>query len=316
MPKNSWNSLGLYASGETEFGKFLINTGLRFDNFWINTEETDGYVDDDDNPLPTEDEHYSSVNGSLGAVYALGSGVNLVTNIGSAYRVPNVVERFYFGSASNRETRPNPDIKPERSISLDFGVKAVHDEVNYSLIGFYSDYSDFTQLQNFDSIPAPGPPGAYTPLWRYENIDDVTIYGFEGVVEANFHSGVYGSLSFTYQHGQNDTEDEPLFVSPVKTSATAGYRHKKHGLFGEVTVRKIEDQGRVPNVTYLDDIATKGFAVVDVTAGVTLFSSVKLAVVGKNLFDEVYAEPFNARNPDNPVPEAGRGLVVSINAGI
>ena len=316
VPKNSWNCLGLYVSGETEFDKVLINTGLRFDNFWINTEETDGYVDDDENPLPTEDEHYASVNGSLGAVYPLGSGVNLVTNIGTAYRVPNVVERFYFGSASNRETRPNPDIKPEKSVSLDFGVKAVHDEVNYSLIGFYSDYSDFTQLQNFDSIPAPGPPGAYTPLWRYENIDDVTIYGFEGVVEANFHSGIYGSLSFTYQHGQNDTEDEPLFVSPVKTTLTAGYRHKKHGLFGELTVRKIEDQDRVPNVTYLDDIATKGFTVVNMTAGVTLFKSVRMAVTGKNLFDEVYAEPFNARNPDNPVPEAGRGLVVSINAGI
>lgn len=316
VPKNDWNCLGIYVSGESQFNKLLVNTGLRMDNFWINTDETEGYTDDEDNPLPTEDEHYLSMNGSLGLVYSIGDGVNLVSNVGTAYRVPNVVERFYFGSASGRETRPNPDIKPERSVSLDFGIKAVHDEVNYSLIGFYSDYRDFTQLQNYDSIPAAGPPGSYDPLWRYENIDDVTIYGFEGVVEGNFSNGLYGALSFSYQHGQNESEDEPLFVSPAKYSATIGYRHKRHGLFGELNFREAENQERVPTVTYLDDIATEGYVVVSATVGVTLLESVRLSLTGSNLFDEVYAEPFNARNPDNPVPEAGRSFILSLNAGI
>ena len=117
VPKNSWNSLGVFASGDLALGRLQTTLGLRFDNFWIETEKTTGYVDDTDAALPTESESYNSLNGSLGLVYRLGGGVNLVGNVGTSYRVPNVVERFYFGSASNRETRPNPDIKPEKAIA-------------------------------------------------------------------------------------------------------------------------------------------------------------------------------------------------------
>jgi hemoglobin/transferrin/lactoferrin receptor protein len=313
VPQNNWNSLGVYASGELEYASLLATLGLRYDNFWVNTDPTPGYVDDDDQPLPTENDHYDAVNVSLGLVHRLGDGVNLVANLGTAYRVPNVVERFYYGSASNRETRPNPDIKPERSISYDFGIKAVHEHANYSLIGFYSSYDDFSQLRIFDSLAGPG---GSEPLWRFENIDEVTIYGFEGVLEGSLDNGLYGSLSFTYQHGQNETFDQPLFVSPIKTSVTLGYRHEKHGLFGEMTLRRVEDQDRVPDVTYLDDIPTRGFSVVSATAGVRLFERVRLSVTVNNLFDEIYSEPFNARNPDNPVAEPGRNFVLSLNSSI
>ncbi len=318
VPKNRWYSAGLYAASELKLDKMQLTAGTRLDHFTVNTEETPGYVDSDGDgaPLPTEDESYTAMNGSVGAVYPLGEGINAVSNVGTAYRVPNVVERFYYGSASNRETRPNPDIKPERSVTIDAGFKAVHPQVNYSLIGFWSDYNDFTQLQNFQTLPPSHPGGDSTRLWRYENVEDVNIYGIETMIEANLYNGVYGSLSFTYQHGQNKTDDQPLFVSPIKTTLSAGYRHSQHGLFGEFTLRRVEDQDRIPDVAALDDIATKGFTVVSATAGVTLYKNVRLSISGNNLFDEVYSEPFNGRNPDNPIPEAGRSFVFSLNSSI
>ncbi len=311
VPKNRWDELGVYAAGEIRLDPLMVNLGLRFDNFWITTEETEGYVDDNGEILPIEDESYSSLNVSAGLVYELSKSVNLVGNLGTAYRVPNVVERFYYGSASNRETRPNSEIKPEKSITVDFGVKAVHNNLNYTIIGFYSDYSDFTQLQNFDSIPGHG--GSYTPLWRYENIDKVTIYGFESVIEGQLENGIYGNMTFSYQHGENKTHDQPLFVSPFKSSLTMGYRNLKKGYFGEFSVRKVEDQNRIPDVTYLDDIASKGFVAVNVGAGIKLYDSIRLSVAVNNLFDEIYSEPFNGRNPDNPLPEPGRNFIFTLN---
>lgn len=313
VPKNNWHSLGVFTSGEFDLDPMTLILGLRYDNFWINTKETDGYVDDDDEPIPTEDESYHSLNGSIGASYKLKDEVNLVANLGTAFRVPNVVERFFYGSASGRETRPNPDIKPEKSVSIDFGVKAIHPKVNYSIMGFWSKYNDFTQLQRFDSI-ATG-PGSFTDLWRFENLEDVTIYGLEAVIEANFDNGVYGTAMFSYQHGNNDTEDQPLFVSPAKTTLTLGYKFKNRGAFSEFTVRRAEDQNRIPDVTYLDDIATKGFTVINVTAGINLTDNVRVIASINNLFDEVYSEPFNARNPDNPIAEPARNLIIGLNAG-
>ncbi len=309
VPENNWKSVGVYASGEFDFEPLTLNAGLRFDNFWVNTDETDGYLDDNDSLLPTADETYNSFNGSLGAVYSLGDGINLVGNIGTAYRVPNVVERFFYGSASGRQTRPNPDIQPEKSVSIDYGVKAVHTNINYSLMGFWSDYKDFTQLKIFGS----GPEGL---LWRFENVDDVTIYGFEAVVEGNFSNGTFGSLTFSYQHGQNKVEDQPLFVSPVKTTLSIGHQHKRHGFISEFTIRRVEDQNRIANVTYLDDIATKGFTVVNFTNGIDIFENVRLTGSINNIFDVLYSEPFNGRNPDNPIPESGRNFIIGINAGI
>jgi outer membrane receptor protein involved in Fe transport len=199
-------------------------------------------------------------------------------------------------------------------VSIDAGIKAVHKNANYSLIGFWSDYNDFSQLEKFDSI-AVG-PGSFTPLWRFENVEDVTIYGFEGVVEGNLNNGLYGSLSFSYQRGDNNTKDQPIFVSPIKTILTTGYRHHKQGLFGEITVRRAEDQNRIPDATTLDDIATRGFTVVSATTGIRLYDRIRVSVTGSNLFDETYSEPFNGRNPDNPIPESGRSFIFSLTTEI
>jgi hemoglobin/transferrin/lactoferrin receptor protein len=307
VPKNTWNNLGLYISGETEFNPILITAGIRYDNFWINTRETPGYAG------PIEDEHYNAVNGSFGLTLSMSETVNLVGNVGTAYRVPNVVERFFNGSASGRQTRPNPDIKPEKSVSFDFGVKAIHESIKYSLMGFYNDYEDFTQLQNFDYAVGHG---GSTPLWRYENVEDVKIYGFEFLIETDTEEGFHSSLSITYQRGENKTIDQPLFVSPLKSSLTLGYRHKKPGIFGSFTIKMVEDQDRIPDVAYLDDIATRGYWRLDALAGIQINKYVRLSIAGNNLLDELYSEPFNARNPDNPVPEPGRNFIFSITAGL
>jgi hemoglobin/transferrin/lactoferrin receptor protein len=309
VPENKWHSVGIYASSEFELNSVLLTAGGRFDNFWLNTAKTPGYVDDNDNPLPSEDDH--SVNGSLGLVVPITKMVNAVGNLGTAYRVPNIVERFFYGSASGSEVRPNPDIKPERAVTMDLGVKAVNDYIGYSIIGFYSDYSDFTQLQNFATDTA-----TFRPLWRYENVEDVSIYGVETTIEGKLNNGFYGGLIFSYQHGENKTQNEPLFVSPVKTTFKIGYRESNKQFFGELNLHKVEEQNRVPAVSALDDIATKGYTLVNSMAGVNLSRYFKLTLNANNLFDEVYSQPFNGRNPDNPVPEPGRNFILSAKVNL
>ncbi|MCH9024188.1 MAG: TonB-dependent receptor [candidate division Zixibacteria bacterium] len=312
VPKNQWHALGLFASGEFEINTALLTVGARFDKFWLNTDETPGYVGDNGELLPSEDDSYSAVNGSFGLVVPMSKYINAVANVGTAYRVPNAVERFFYGRTSGI-TRPNPDIKPERSVSYDLGFKSAQENVAYSLIGFYSDYTDFTQLLIFDTDP-----NTHEPLWRYENVDDVSIYGVEAVIEANLSSGVYGGMSFSYQHGKKNADDEPIFVSPVKTSLKLGYRPNGKKFFGEINLHRTEDQDRVPTISSLNDIPTRGYTLVNTTVGTKIWTGLKLSLNVNNLFDEVYSQPFNARNPVNPVPEAGRSVLIkaSVDVGL
>jgi hemoglobin/transferrin/lactoferrin receptor protein len=311
VPENQWHALGFYVSGEFEINSALLTLGGRFDNFWLNTDETPGYVDGDDILLPSADDSYSALNGSIGLVLPLTKKLNAIANMGSAYRVPNAVERFFYGSASGSQTRPNPDIEPERSLSVDLGIKSAQEQIGYSLVGFYSDYSNFTQLINFDTDP-----NTHQQLWRYENVDDVSIYGVEMAVESNFASGLYGGLAFSYQHGSNDTDDEPIFVSPVKTSVRLGYRAVEKNYFGEINFHRTEDQNRVPSISALDDLPTKGYTLVNTTFGTKVWESLKLSFNVNNLFDEVYSQPFNGRNPENPVPEPGRSFLVKATVDV
>ncbi len=311
VPENKWHSMGIYTSSQFEINSILLTAGGRFDNFWLNTSNTPNYVDDNDRPLPSENESYHSVNGSLGLIVPITKIINAVGNLGTAYRVPNVVERFYYGSASGREIRPNPGIRPERTVSTDLGVKAVNDNIGYSIIGFYSDYSDFTQLDSAGTDTT-----TFQTLWRYENVEDVSIYGLETSFEGKLNNGLYGGLSFSYQRGNNKTENEPIFVSPFRTSFKFGYREKSHPIFGELNLHKVEGQNRIPNVSALDDIATSGHTVVNSMIGVHLWKYLKLTLNANNLFDEVYSQPFNARNPDNPVPEQGRNFVLTAKVDV
>ncbi len=313
VPKNRWDAIGFFGSGEFDINTALVTVGVRFDKFWLNTDETPGYVGDNGELLPSEDDSYSAVNASLGLVVPMSKYINAVANVGTAYRVPNAVERFFYGSASGNQTRPNPEIKPERSVSIDLGFKSARKHIGYSLIGFYSDYSNFTQLVIFDTDP-----NTHQPLWRYENVDDVSIYGVEVVFEANSSSGVYGGMSFSYQHGENKADDEPIFVSPVKTSLKLGYRPNGKKYFGEINLHRAEDQDRVPTISTLNDIPTRGYTLVNTTFGTRVWTGLKLSLNVNNLFDAVYSQPFNARNPVNPVPEAGRSVLIkaSVDVGL
>ena len=66
----------------------------------------------------------------------------------------------------------------------------------------------------------------------------------------------------------------------------------------------------------LDNIATNGYTLVNTMAGVNLSRYFKLTLNANNLFNEVYSQPFNGRNPDNPVPEPGRNFVLSAKVNL
>ena len=56
VPKNQWHALGLLASGEFEINTALLTVGSRFDKFWLNTHETSGYLCENGELLPSEDD--------------------------------------------------------------------------------------------------------------------------------------------------------------------------------------------------------------------------------------------------------------------
>jgi len=87
-------------------------------------------------------------------------------------------------------------------------------------------------------------------------------------------------------------------------------------MFGEISVKRVEGQNRIPEISNLYDVTTDGFTLTNVSVGMRLFDLVQLSASLNNVFDVIYSEPFNARSPDNPIPEPGRNLVIGLRSSI
>lgn len=305
VPTSDWKAAGLFARLEHPLSRFRFEYVLRGDYVSVETKSTSGYLDESSNLLPTDDDTYQSLSGSLSISRPISKGVSLFGSAATAYRIPNTVERFFYGDQEGRTIRPNPSLSPERSYSGEIGFKGVQPELSYSVVGFTSRYDRFIQLrQNSEGF------------WQYQNAEEATIYGFETFVEGALQNGLFSSLAVSWQHGDSkiDNQQQPLFVTPLSTSLSAGWRDRDRRSSFEMTARWVDAQTRIATTTALEDAATKSFVMVNLSAGYRLWNSVQTTVTVRNVFDKLYSEPYNARVPDNPIPEPGRSLVVSISS--
>lgn len=320
VPENTMDATGAFLTHELSvLDRAVISAGVRYDYFRIATEETPDYLDTrvtPPQPFEATTQHLSSFNGSLGTVYKLSDRLNLVANVATAYRAPNVVEKYFFGRASGSEfVIPNYDLEPEKSVNVDLGAKVSSAHLFGSLTFFQSWFRDFIELEaTGDSVETS--PGEFLDVWHYVNITRAQIRGVEAGIEGTLPKGMFGFCNLAYTWGNNTTLDQPVFVAPLKLVVGLGWKERNDRFRIEGNVRHVSEQNRVPKGSdgrYIDRLPTPSFTVLSLGGSVKLFNSQTLAVRVDNLTDETYSEPYNASSPYNPVVEPGRNIVLSLS---
>ncbi|MGB2697871.1 MAG: TonB-dependent receptor [Candidatus Zixiibacteriota bacterium] len=318
VPENTLDALGIFMENEFNFLKRTsLTLGIRYDRFWVKTKKTSDYLNYSSfppQPFESSEQSLSSVNGSLGIVYKLSKYLNLTGNAGSAYRAPNVVEKYFFGQASGEEfVIPNYDLEPEKSTTFDVGLRVNLEKYYGSLTFFYNSVHDFIELESTgDSIRIGH---ASLPEWHYTNITEAEIKGIEGEFQGDLPRNFFGFCNFTYNEGDNITLDQPIFIAPFKATIGLGWKDRTEKLWFEMSLRYVAEQNRVPKDSqgkYLDRLPTPSFTVVNLKTSISLFSWQTLNIALDNLIDKTYSEPYNASNSYNPVVEPGRNLIVSL----
>lgn len=320
VPKNNLDVFGVYVNNEySPLDKAILSMGLRYDYFNTRIKETSDYTDYRQNPpqfFPSKTQSTSSLNGGIGFVYKLTDHLNLTANVASAFRIPNVVEKYFFGRASGSEfVIPNYDLSPEKSVNLDLGVKANFSKVYASLTYFLNSYKDFIDLESTGDSISLGSENL--PVWHYANISDARIQGLEGEVETQIDPlGLYTFANLTYTRGDNLSSDQPIYVAPFKSYFGLGWKEKNDRLRLEINWRHVEKQDRVPKDSqgrYLDQVPTRGFDIFNLEASINILKWQSLNLSLNNLTNKLYSEPYNAANPYNQVYEPGRNLIISLN---
>ncbi|MGH2726302.1 MAG: TonB-dependent receptor, partial [Actinomycetota bacterium] len=141
--------------------------------------------------------------GSFGLVHHLTPNVNLVGNVGRAFRVPNVFDLSTLGPRpGDRFNVPSPDLGPESVLGADVGVKVRFERATAELFAFRSRIDD--KIRDV-------PTGETTPEGRTvvlaANLDRVLLYGFEAGLRfwPKEETELFGSLAYTY--GEEELPD-------------------------------------------------------------------------------------------------------------
>uniref|UniRef100_B3EJS6 TonB-dependent receptor n=1 Tax=Chlorobium phaeobacteroides (strain BS1) TaxID=331678 RepID=B3EJS6_CHLPB len=195
----------------------VVSGGLRYDKYDVRIDNGEGNHESTDN-----------INGSVGLAYNPADGFKLRVNYADGFRMPSAGELAgYYPYWGGGFYEGNPDLKPEKSSTIEFGADYQSGGVTTSLTWFHSDFRDKIQESGLDS-------GNRT----WVNLGGATIAGVEGEFS---YAGMYpftGSnlsftpfVSFTWLSEYNDDDTGDYLLYTPEWNASGGIRVKNESGF-------------------------------------------------------------------------------------
>ena len=199
---------GIYFSDRIEVTpKASIVIGARYDSYELKPSADDlfnrsnvarnelSYIDD------------SAISSKLGFIYDLNNNISLFAQYAEGFRSPDYESAniSFTNFAFFYSVMPNPDLESEESEGYEIGIRGNNtlgnSKLNWSLVYFENDYKDFIDSQ----LTGRSPQGI--SLYKYVNLNDVTIDGFEFELQAMINDNYSFYLGHTNTEGEQNNEE-------------------------------------------------------------------------------------------------------------
>ena len=231
--------------------------------------------------------------GNAGLVFRLTPAINLVTNFGRGFRVPNIFDLSTLGPRpGNRFNIPSTDLSPEEILTVDAGVKWQFARFSGEFFAFYSDYNDkiddlFTGQQTEDG----------RDIVQSTNLNNVTLAGIELGSRYRFSDRLelFNSLTFTWgeEEFRNSRTRPADRVPPVNGRLGMFYRYSQR-IWIESFVRFAAAQDRLSARDLadarIDPDGTPGWVTANFRIGWEVHGRLQVRFALENLWDESYRE--------------------------
>jgi len=190
-------SAGLYSVADINFDiPLIISVGLRYDYGKLDSLESSG-----------------SLSPKVGINYKLYDNLIIRSSIGTGFRNPSLAEAFTSTTTSGLTVKPNPKIKPERNITVEFGT-------NYSYQSLFEIDLAVFQNEYYEMIEASVDP--LDGKIFFDNLLRARIQGFEASVSVNLIPGVLKAYSGYVYLNSKDIEQNKFLKYRPKHSFTGG----------------------------------------------------------------------------------------------
>lgn len=300
-------STSLYVQDEFDVGRTRIVAGARWDR-------TEGDAKQKGAQTTGLEHTDNTLSWSLGAIHPLTAKLSVYGNVGRAHRAADMRERFEDSPRGDGFYHVgNPQLDPERSTSFELGVKGRDGQLDYHLAAFHTRIDDYIAGRVTGAVNPQG-----LQIKRTENLDKVTIRGFEGGI--SMPVGVFvADAGFTWLHGKNHQDDEPLYQMPANELRLGLGQPAERGFYWHGQLRLVAEQDRIAKrFSNGTENKTSGFVTADANFGwrfgkVGGFASTGIDVRLTNLFDKRYHEHLTDGISGQEISAPGRGIAVSLN---
>lgn len=254
-PNAKWSSLAFYSNYDISLNdKLNLQSGIRYNFYKLKADFSNNSAF---YPFPFSETtlNNAALTGSLGLVYRPNQTWALRTNLGTAFRSPNVDDiGKVFDSEPGAVVVPNPNLKAEYAYNIDIGVtKIFKDLIKLDLTGFYTHLDnamvrrDFT-INGEDTIIYDGELSRVQAL---QNAANAYVYGLQAGLEVKLPSGFALVSDLNYQIGEEETDDG--VKSPSRHAAP---------LFGISRLRYLKDNLTLEfNVAYQGEVSHEDLAI-------------------------------------------------------
>jgi hemoglobin/transferrin/lactoferrin receptor protein len=327
FPVSRIREAGLYLQDEWRpgDGDWSLVPALRADWYRLAPEVDAMYAADNPSEPPVALEE-ASLSPKLGVIRRLGDGLSLYLQYAHGFRAPpfDDVNIGLDLPQFNVRAIPNPDLRSERSDSLELGLRFWGDRLQGSASAFASRYHDFIESR----VNIGNEPGTNTTLFQSQNLASAEIAGVEAALElplGAWHPALErftGQLSASWTRGRDTVRDQPInSIDPPRATAAVRYEAPS-GAFGAALDLTLVGAKADVDETAGPLFQPGGYAVLDLrlqwrprprlTASLGLF----------NLTDRAYYEwaTVRGRLPGDPLlplyREPGRYFALTVSATV
>ncbi|CAH8208937.1 TonB-dependent heme and hemoglobin receptor HutA; TonB-dependent hemin, ferrichrome receptor [Vibrio aestuarianus] len=256
--------------------RLVLTAGIRYDSFEATPSVDEGYT------TSYEKNKDDAFTGQLGSVYHLNPNLSIFGQISQGFKAPTVYDLYYFYN-QGAIIEANPDLKAEKSLAYELGLRGQNEFANFEFSTFYNDYKDFiTQTKGGEQNGKD--------VFTKENLDEVTIYGAEFSSKLyldkafNAPQGMYSRLAVAYADGEDKKTGDALdSVAPLTANVGLGINRYQYGTM--LNVKMVASKTDWQSETNTD---VAGYTLVDLTAYYQPIQDLTLRAGLFNIFDKKY----------------------------
>lgn len=318
FPDTDTTQASFYIQDIARIGALRVIPALRFDYYHLEPNPDFAFANSNLANFTVNKQTEFAISPKLGLTYDLTENYRLFGQYSRGFRAPPYDNaNFGFSNPVFRyEILPNGNLKPETSDGFEAGLRGRFENgSSFQVSGFYNLYNDFLETR------VVGVTLAGLQQFQYQNLSNVTIWGFEAKGEWRLDPNwsLFGALA--YANGEDDETGRPLdsvdpftYVAGVRYRGTDGWMK---GVTAEVRARGAAKKSRVsaPDI-YRPDAWTTLDAIL--SYDITPTASLNLGVY--NILDASYfsAQDVAGTLSSNPNLELFRapGRSVALNATI